>query len=128
MTGLSALLEYAKSAERVCPQQKRWKALWEMVRAASDSKDGTGVPAPLVGEAWMTTSALMKRHRLKVHLERAHNDGVLEGVSQFIHHLTDRDWAYERDFAQSPATLNSHRTALHGPMSRLGPCPFRSRL
>jgi hypothetical protein len=102
MAGLSALLEYAKSAERVSPQQKPWKALWEMVRAASDSKDGTRVPAPLVGEAWMTTSALMKRHRLKVHLERAHNDGVLEEVSQFIHHLTDGDWAYERDFAQSP--------------------------
>jgi hypothetical protein len=102
MADLNALLKYVKAADRVCPQQEPWREFWEMLRAATLPKGGPEIPKALVGDAWTTTSALMKRHRLKVHLERAQADGALDGAAQFIHSLASRDWAYERDFAQVP--------------------------
>jgi hypothetical protein len=99
---VDAILAYVKAGKRVCSQQAPWRAMWEILRAGCSGKAVNQPRRPLVGEGWETTSALMKRHRLKAQLERAQSVEALDDATRFLRSLADKDWAYGNDFVPTP--------------------------
>ncbi len=89
---LASLLEYVTADGRVCPQPDSWNQLWEML--PNKERDGAGwvPPAPLILAAWWESTDSQKISRLRLHLEYAADNGVLDVVDRFLRNLPKDGW------------------------------------
>ena len=89
---LESLLEYVSADGRVCPQPQDWNRLWEMLPNRRRDGAGWSPPIPLILAAWWETSDSEKSARLKLHLDYAAENGVLDAVDRFLRDLPANSW------------------------------------
>ena len=77
---------------RVCPQPSRWNELWELLPNRQRKGNGWEPSLPLILAAWGDTPILLKKLRLREHLEWAQKHGCLDTVYEFLVNLKEEDW------------------------------------
>ena len=95
---LNELLEYVRSNERVCPRQRRWKELWELLPGRKRVGDGWVPSLPLILGAWESTPTAAKSLRLQEHIRYAEEHGALTEIDKFLRALPEAEWAHHADF------------------------------
>ena len=80
---------------RVCPLPRHWHELWKMLPNREPRGAGWEPPLPFILVAWWEASDSSKRARLKLHLELANSNVVLDRVAEFLIGLSDDEWHYE---------------------------------
>ena len=90
---LDELVEFCTDENRVCPLPRHWHKLWVMLPNRKPRGVGWEPPLPLILAAWEASDSA-KRARLKVHLEWASSNGVLEKLLIYLA-LSDDDWYYQ---------------------------------
>jgi len=104
---LSALLEYVRQNERVCPAPQTWHALWKMLRRRRRTENGREPALPLILGAWWDTPVLLKSLRLEEHIRYAAAHGVLEKVDRYLRRLPESEWAHLSDFGRGAAQADA---------------------
>lgn len=95
---LTALLEYVKGGDRVCPMPVQWSELWQMLPGRQRRGSVWEPPPPLIVGEWFTTPSFAKRERLAEHIRWADAHGALAEVDRFLRALTEGDWAHVGEF------------------------------
>lgn len=90
-----ALIDYIQADGRVCPMPTFWNDLWEMLPEHKQKANGGRNPsAPLILAAWWDTTAEEKRDRLRLHIDYAAEQNILDKIDSFLRGLTPDQWAY----------------------------------
>lgn len=70
----------------------RWKQLWELLPDRRRKGRGWEPALPLTLAAWWDTPILMKKQRLREHVEWAETHGALDEALEFMRSLPEDDW------------------------------------
>jgi hypothetical protein len=89
---LNDLLAYCRLNGRVCPQPRKWQALYELLPERRQVGAGYVPSAPLILGGWWYSSDAAKQERLSLHIHWAAEHGVLPEVDQYLRQLTEQDW------------------------------------
>lgn len=92
MATLNDVLIEVEKNERVCPQPMKWNELWEMLPNKRRKGTGWEPSLPLILAAWWDTPILLKKLRLREHLEWASQHGCINTVYNFLINLNEDDW------------------------------------
>jgi hypothetical protein len=92
MVAVEETLAVCQSSDRVCPQPQRWNQLYELLPGRTLVGAGWEPPLPLILGAWWDTPDMSKFSRLRVHIEWAAKEGVLDTVHAFLASLSESDW------------------------------------
>lgn len=91
---LKKLLKYVQADGRICPLPIYWQTLWEMLPNRKQKASGGWIPPlPLILGAWQEPG-MLKRLRLKEHIEYAAEHGVLDEVDKSLRDLSEEQWFY----------------------------------
>jgi len=95
MTTLEEVIREASKKNRICPQPYAWNDLWETLPERRRQGAGWEPPLPLILAAWSGSSDSDKRDRFHLHINWAHEHGVLDKVASFLDNLKPEDWYTE---------------------------------
>jgi hypothetical protein len=91
---VDAVLAVARAHNRVCPMPADWLLLHELLTLGGTRTRTPLAPPPLCGRMWTSTSAIMKRLRLRDQILWAADYGGLRAVYDFLHMLGEGDWLH----------------------------------
>ncbi|MDY6830288.1 MAG: hypothetical protein SWC96_00340 [Thermodesulfobacteriota bacterium] len=89
---LEKVLAEVQKNKRVCPQPQKWQQLYEMLPQKQRKGAGWEPPLPLILAAWHDTTAILKKLRLREHIEWAETHGCLDEVVSFLERLSEDEW------------------------------------
>jgi hypothetical protein len=93
-SSVDAVIEFASSDNRVCPQPQQWNELWEMLPERKRVGASWSPSPPLILAAWWEASDAQKQERLVSHIRYAAEYGSLDRVHVFLRSLSHDQWHY----------------------------------
>lgn len=99
---LTALLEYVKEKDRVCPMPVRWSELWQSLPGRERRGGAWEPPPPLIVGEWFSTPSFAKQERLAEQIRWADAHGALAEADRFLRGLAEAEWAHVGEFLTRP--------------------------
>lgn len=90
-------LALASQNNRVCPLPQHWNRLYDLLPERRRSGKGWEPALPLILAAWHNTPAMMKKLRLREHIEWAASHGALAQVHALLAALPENEWHHVGD-------------------------------
>ena len=91
---VGTVLALSKKNNRVCPMPGQWLMLHDILTLNDTRKLKPYPPEPVCGRAWVSTSAMNKRIRMRDQIMWAADYGGLSAVHDFLQHLTEDEWLH----------------------------------
>jgi hypothetical protein len=91
---IGTVLALSKKNNRVCPMPGQWLMLHDILTLNGTRKLKPYPPEPVCGRAWVSTSAMNKRIRMRDQIMWAADYGGLSAVHDFLQHLTEDEWLH----------------------------------
>jgi len=91
---VGTVLSLSKKNNRVCPMPGQWLMLHDILTLNGTRKLKPYPPEPVVGRAWVSTSAINKRIRMRDMIMWAADYGGLSAVHDFLQHLDEDEWLH----------------------------------
>lgn len=82
---LTALVCYSTENDRICPQPRKWDAIWRLLGRPQQQP-------PLVLSGWAFSTDGQKRSRFLEQLRYASDNGLLDRIDEFVRRMEPGDW------------------------------------
>lgn len=92
VTSAEQVMRVARQDGRICPSQEHWVILYSLLHQAAGERGVPPPPLPVMGDAWVSTSAAVKRMAFLHHLEWADQHGLLAAAYAFVTGLPEDSW------------------------------------
>jgi CheY-like chemotaxis protein len=90
-----SLINYCRENGRICPLEKKWNELYQIL----PNKRRVGLswepPVPLILGAWYYTDDSAKMDVLAKHIEWAEKHGCLDAAASYLRNLQEEDWHHK---------------------------------
>jgi hypothetical protein len=91
---VGTVLSLSKKNNRVCPMPGQWLMLHDILTLNGTRKLKPYPPEPVSGRAWVSTSSMNKRIRMRDQIMWAADYGGLSSVHDFLQHLAEDEWLH----------------------------------
>ena len=92
MVTLQDVIDEAERNDRVCPQPRQWKELYEMLPDKRRKGTGWDAPLPFILAAWWDAPEASKILRLREHIRRAADHNCLSEIYDYFRVIPEDNW------------------------------------